>query len=151
MVYSVELIQLQQVANPAINLLDAPPGSVSRLRVLQSRDKRRSRYGVDAGWRYRESTTGLSKAIHPPAIVRGVQVNRCENTLVELTPNRSGEDHFSRLPPNRRFEPMRQYTNELLFDGATAFTPSTHGATPQGACRGAEVDSEVATTSMILA
>lgn len=68
-----------------------------------------------------------------------------------MTPECSGKKHFSRLPPQGRFEPMRQYTDELLFDGATAFTPSTHDGTPQGPCRGAKVDSEVATISMILA
>ena len=145
------LMQLQQVVHPALDLFDAPSGSVSRLRVFQSRDKRRSRYCVDRGRQYCQSTTGLGEAVHAPAIVCSVQVDRCENTLVELARDASGEDHFSRLPPKGRLEPMRQYTNELLLDGATAFTPSTQGGTPQGPCRGAQVDSEVPATSVILA
>ncbi len=144
-------MQLQQVRNPVLNLLHAPPGSVSRLRILQSRDERSSGYGVHAGWRHREPTTGLSETVHPPAIVSDVEINRCKDTLLELAADSGCKKHLSRFSPKRRLEPLCQYTDELLFDGATPFTPPMDGGTPHGSRRCAKVDPEVATVPMILA
>ena len=143
-------VETAQVLCPSIDLRDSLCGSISRLRVFQPSDQPSGVLGAKRGWRESQTPTSVDVPVHSPPVVPHPQVRLWEVTLRVVIGHEERQRDLAQLSHNCPLIPPGKYTNDLLFDGASALASATTEPPPAHTCNCDPIEARMARMSMIL-